>query len=258
MREIMYDHNSILIVAILFIVLLLATEGGYRLGLFFTKSTVEATKNHNSAIQGSMLGVLALLLGFTFSLSLQRFDSRSEAVVTEANAIGTTILRADLLPETVRDSTQELLDRYVDLRIRAGTISMDRYGERGDVLQQSGDVLDALWDLAVSASMENPNPATTGLYVQALNQMIDAYGARDAELERHVPEPVLFLMFLAFVMMSLLIGYAAGVSGHRATFATYMLLVLVSCMIFIVIDLDRPRRGLIEVSQQSLNDLQVE
>jgi hypothetical protein len=88
--------------------------------------------------------------------------------------------------------------------------------------------------------------------------MIDAYGARDAELERHVPEPVLFLMFLAFVMMSLLIGYAAGVSGHRATFATYMLLVLVSCMIFIVIDLDRPRRGLIEVSQQSLNDLQVE
>jgi hypothetical protein len=205
-----------------------------------------------------MLGVLALLLGFTFSLSLQRFDSRSEAVVTEANAIGTTILRADLLPETVRDSTQELLDRYVDLRIRAGTISMDRYGERGDVLQQSGDVLDALWDLAVSASMENPNPATTGLYVQALNQMIDAYGARDAELERHVPEPVLFLMFLAFVMMSLLIGYAAGVSGHRATFATYMLLVLVSCMIFIVIDLDRPRRGLIEVSQQSLNDLQVE
>lgn len=256
MREIMYDHSSILIVAVLFAALLLATEGGYRLGLRLSSLTVDATKSQINAIQGSLLGVLALLLGFTFSLSLQRFDSRSEAVVAEANAIGTTILRADVLPTSVRASTQELLEEYLDLRIRAGRISLDRPGERGQILVETEEVLDALWILAVRASDENPSPATTGLFVQSLNQMIDALATRDAALDRHVPEPVLLLMFLAFILTSLLVGYAAGVSGHRASFAIYILITLVTCLVFIVIDLDRPRRGLIEVSQQNLIDLQ--
>jgi hypothetical protein len=197
-----------------------------------------------------------LLLGFTFSLALQRFDSRSEAVIEEANAIGTAILRAGLLPESVRTDSQELLRRYLDQRVLAGAVSLDRPQDREAVLLESDQLLAALWTNAERAAAEDGSPVRTGLFVQALNQMIDAYGIRDAALHRHVPEPVLFLMFMAFILAASLVGYATGVSARRTSIPTYVLVTLVAFLVFIVIDLDRPRRGLIEVSQQSLLDLQ--
>ncbi|MDX1561987.1 MAG: hypothetical protein R3305_03635 [Gammaproteobacteria bacterium] len=256
MNEIMYDHSSFLIVALLFVVLIGATELGYRFGFSFAGKTTEPTKGQINTIQGSLLGVLALLLGFTFSLSLQRFDTRSQAVIDEANAIGTAILRADLLPESVRAETAEGLRAYLDLRVEAGAIPLNRAEERAALVSESARIVAAVWRNAARAAEENPNPVTTGLFIQALNEMIDAYGTRDAALDRHVPEPVLFLMFAAFILTALLVGYASGVSGHRASFATYILVTLVTFLVLIVIDLDRPRRGIIEVSQQPLIDLQ--
>ena len=258
MNELMYDHSSISIVGLLFVILIAATELGYRLGLRFQTTTADATKSQINTIQGSLLGVLALLLGFTFSLALQRFDSRSEAVIGEANAIGTALLRASLLPDSVKDESRELLREYLDQRVRAGAIPLNRAQERDAVLRESDRILDALWSNAELAAAEDGSPVTTGLFVQALNEMIDAYGTRDAALARHVPEPVLLLMFMAFVLTACLVGYGAGISGRRASIPTYILVTLVTFLVFIVIDLDRPRRGLIEVSQQSLIDLQAD
>ena len=102
----MYNLNSVLITMILFLCLVLAIEAGYRVGRRFQDVTNEVSKSKVDAIQASLLGVLALILGFTFSLSLQRYDSRSEAVVDEANAIGTTYLRAQLLPVSIRNKVQ--------------------------------------------------------------------------------------------------------------------------------------------------------
>ena len=256
MKEVMYDHSSILIVGVLFAVLVATTEAGYRLGLRFASRTTDAAKTQINTIQASLLGVLALLLGFTFSLALQRFDSRSEAVIGEANAIGTTMLRAELLPDSVRDETLDLLARYLDQRVQAGTISLDHAEEREAVLRESDALLDALWQNARRAAEEDGSPVRTGLFVQSLNEMIDAYGVRDAALDRHVPEPVLFLMMATFVMAACLVGFTAGVSARRTSFPNFILAVLITCLVFVVIDLDRPRRGLIEVSQQSLLDLQ--
>ncbi len=254
----MYDQSSVLIVALLFVALILATEVGYRLGGRFSLTTPEPTKSHVNTIQGSLLGVLALLLGFTFSLSLQRFDARSQAVIAEANSIGTATLRADLLPPAARAETQDLLRKYLDLRVRAGTVSLDRNAERNAILLETNQVLDSLWQHALQAAVENPNPVTTGLFIQALNEMIDAYGSRDAALNRHVPETVLFLMFGTFILTVSLVGFASGMAGKRATFPTYVLVGLVVLLVFVIIDLDRPRRGFIEVSQQSLIDLQIQ
>lgn len=251
----MYDHNSVFIVFMLFLALMLATEIGYRIGTRFVSSTAEPAKSQISAIQGSILGVLALLLGFTFSLALQRYDMRSEAVVNEANAIGTVMLRTGLLPDTVQQQSRNNIENYLDLRIRASKVSLDRQDERDSLLRESGQVLDALWAYAEQAARDNPSPVTTGLYIQALNDMIDAYGSRDAALNRHVPELVLFLMFGTLVLAASLVGYASGVAGHRTSFAAYTLFVLIVLLVFLVIDLDRPRRGLIEVSQQSMIEL---
>ncbi len=256
MNEIMYDHSSVTIAVLLFATLILTTEATFHLGRQSIKKTTEAKKSQISAIQGSILGVLALLLGFTFSLSLQRYDSRSEAVVSEANAIGTAILRADLLPPAVQDDAKRSLQRYLDLRVRAGNISLDHDDERMAIVQESNEVVVEVWQLAAQAATENPNPVTVGLFIQAVNEVIDSYGSRDAALGRHVPETVLFLLLGTLVMTASLVGYGSGVSGHRASMATLVLYLLIVLMVFLIIDLDRPRRGLIEVSQQSMLDLQ--
>lgn len=251
----MYNHSSILIVALLLLALIIATEIGTRLGRRFFDGTDESTKSHISSIQGSILGVLALLLGFTFSLSLQRFDTRSAAVTFEANAIGTAMLRSDLISDSVRADVQDLLREYLDLRIEAGHISLDLGAERDAVVKESERVFDLLWLKATQAAEEDPSPVKSGLFLQSLNDLIDAYGSRDAALNRHVPETVLFLMFGTLILTASLVGYASGVGGHRASFAAYTLLTLIICLVFVIIDLDRPRRGLIEVSQVSLTDL---
>lgn len=255
MKEFMYDINSFLIAAILFLSMIGVIEVGYRTGLRFQREQDESSKAHVNAILASLLGVLALLLGFTFSLSLQRFENRSAAVVDEANAIGTAWLRADLLPAAVRDRARAELGDYLELRVRTSQVNLTESREREVLLFESNAAQLRTWQLAMDAAALEPNPVTTGLFVQALNDMIDSFGRRDAELARHVPELVLLLMYCTFLMAALILGYSSGVSGHRASFVSYILVTLIVCLVFVIIDLDRPRRGVIEVSQKSLLDL---
>ena len=255
MNELMYDQSSVLIASVLFASMVIAVELGYRIGRSAQASATESSRAQINAVQASLLGVLALLLGFTFSLSLQRFDSRSEAVVDEANAIGTAYLRTHLLTPAVRSQAQELLRHYVELRVQASGVALSSESERDALLANTGDVLAALWRNARQAVIEDPSPVTSGLYVQSLNELIDSLGRRDAALSRHVPEVVLFLLFGTFLMAGSVVGYASGVGGHRAAFVTYIMIALIVLLVFIIIDLDRPRRGLIEVSQKSLIEL---
>ncbi|MEH6485767.1 MULTISPECIES: hypothetical protein [Pseudomonas] len=252
----MYELNSGLIAGILFVSMALVIELGYRLGRMIQSMSDEPSKAHVNAIQGSLIGILALLLGFTFSLALQRFDNRSEAVVDEANAIGTAYLRAHLLPEPARTDSINKLQSYLSLRIRTGNLDLAKPYQRRAMLTQAADLQSQLWSYALKAAQEQPNPVTTGLYIQALNEMIDSYGTRDAALNRHVPEIVLGLLYVTFLMAGVIVGYTAGMSGHRASFATYIMVGLIVLLVFLIIDLDRPRRGLIQVDHKSLVDLE--
>lgn len=252
----MYDQSSYLIAATLFFAMVLSIEAGYRVGRRIYPKVSEPSKTHVNSVQASLLGILALLIGFTFSLSLQRFDSRSQAVVEEANAIGTAYLRAQLLPAPVREKVRAQLRDYLDLRVQASEVSLADHAKRGSLLAKSAAIQDGLWQHARQAVEEDGRPVTSGLFVQSLNELIDAYGRRDAALARHVPEVVLFLLFAAFLTTGGIVGYAAGVAGHRASFVAYVMVALIVLLVFIIIDLDRPRRGLIEVDQKSLLDLQ--
>lgn len=253
----MYQAPSIVIATVLLLSMVVAIEIGHRVGLRVKTPASEAFKGHVNATSSSILGILALLLGFTFSLSLQRFDSRSEAVVDEANAIGTTYLRAQLLPESHRANVLALLGRYLDLRVQESSQSLVDENQRQVLLAQATAAQTQLWAYAREAAQQNPNPVTVGLFVQALNEMIDSFGRRDAGLNRHVPEVVLLLLYGTFLMAGAIVGYASGVSGHRPSFVMYIMVVLIVVLVFIILDLDRPRRGLIQVSQQSLFDLRL-
>ena len=256
MKEFMYNINSVLIAGVLLVSMVLAIEMGYRLGLRTQVAANDAFKTHVNTIGASLLGILALLLGFTFSLSLQRFDNRSQAVVEEANAIGTTYLRSQLLPASVRSDVQKLLREYLELRIQASAITLVDQAEREMLLAKANHAQTALWAYARQAAEEEPNPVTSGLFIQSLNELIDNFGKRDAALNRHVPEVVLLLLYVTFLMAGAIVGYGSGVAGYRTSFATYIMVALIVVLVFIIIDLERPRRGLIEVSQKSLIDLQ--
>lgn len=255
MTDIMYDLNSVLIATVLLVSMLLAITVGHRVGMSKRGSANASTLAHVNAIQASLLGLLALLLGFTFSLALQRFDSRSESVVREANAISTAYLRAQLLPVPVRAEAKRLLQSYVGLRARAGSISLDSGSERQAYLTKANAVVAAIWRCAQRAAEEDKSPVTSGLFIQSINEAIDSLGRRDAELSRHVPEVIWFLLYGTFVVAGGVIGYSTGFAGHRPSVVTYMLVVLIVVLAFIIIDLDRPRRGLIQVDQSSLTRL---
>jgi len=256
MREIMYNLNSILIISILFISLVIAIEAGYRIGRRFQSTQDDLSRSQVNAIQASLLGVLALLLGFTFSQSLQRYDSRSEALVDEANAIGTTYLRAKLLPASMRSEVQVLIGEYVDKRVQEATIPLSDVAARQVLLDESTQDQAEMWQYALLAAEEDKSPVTSGLFIQSLNELIDSYGKRNASLSRHVPEVALFLLFGTFVLTWGIVGFASGITGKRVSIVAHIMLVLIILLVFIIIDLDRPRRGLIEINQTNLIELQ--
>jgi hypothetical protein len=161
------------------------------------------------------------------------------------------------VPEAFRGDIREQMHQYIDLRINAAHLDLTRTGERTQLLLNTDQTIDQLWSLAAAAAAQEPNPVSTGLLLQALNDMIDAYGSRDAALARHVPEMVLFLLYGTFLMTGCVMGFTAGLGNQRNSFATHIMTALIVILVFIIIDLDRPRRGLIEINQQSLTDLHV-
>lgn len=256
MKEIMYNQSSFFICVMLFISMLITIEFGYRLGLKQKKHADESYKSHIDALQSSLLGILALLIAFTFSIALQRFDSRSDAVVDEANAIGTAYLRAELLPSSIRVDVKQSLHNYLDLRVQASQTSLDHNHEREILLIDASKVLDTLWQRATQAAEIDANPVTTGLFIQSLNEVIDSFGRRMAAVDRHVPEAVLLLLAIVLLTTGSILGFNIGVTGHRPSLVGYVMVGLIILLIFIIIDLDHPRRGIIQVSQKNLVDLQ--
>ena len=252
----MYDIPASLVAALLLVVVLVDLELAFRIGRRTQAASTEDSKGHINAIQASTLGILALILAFTFSLSLQRFETRSDAVVDEANAIGTAYLRAQLLPASLREDVRRLLREYVDLRVRAGTVTTNDEDGRTPLLAKATGVQDSLWEYARRSAEIEPNPVTSGLFIQSLNELIDSFGRRDAAINRHVPEVVLFLLIGTFVLTAAIVGFGAGVVGQRPSWVTFAMVALIVGLVFVILDLDRPLRGLIVISEKSLLDLQ--
>ena len=255
MIEFLRELNTLAIAGTLFVLMVLAIEIGFRVGLWFTKESNDAARSHVGGVLSSLLGILALLLGFTFSMALQRFDNRSVALVEEANAIGTCYLRAALLTESVRSDAQKMLQDYIALRVEDSSLTLVDVEKRAALQERTNRQLNALWRLAVAATELDANPVRTGYFVQALNDTIDAYGRRQAALGRHVPKEVLYLLACVFLMTGGVLGYSTGVAGHRPSLVSHVLVALIVILVFIIVDLDRPRRGLIRVDQTSMIQL---
>lgn len=248
----MYNINSVAIAVSLFLLILLANEVSYRIARRSAAKADRGLSTQTNAIQAGVLGLLALLLGFSFNMALQRFDARSTAAIEEVNSIGTAWLRTSLMAEDTAVEVASLLSDYVDVRLEGGEIDMADPARREVVAARTLQMQSQIWQVVSEAASSDLPPAKVSLIIQALNQVIDDYGKRQAQLDKHVPEVVLFLLFVIFIVSGSILGAAAGLDGGRPVLATVSISALIVLVIFIVIDLDRPRRGLIQVDQSGM------
>jgi hypothetical protein len=248
--DLLYGQSEGLLVLLLFLGLLLAGEGGFRFGRRRRARGDEQTRSQTTTIQGAVLGLLGLLLGFTFAMAVSRFDNRKQLMVDEANALGTASLRAQLLPDQAKEVIT-LLQRYVDVRLEM-TRADPASPSMNELTQRMTQLQDLLWAQAVTATRKDQRAVSTGLFVQSLNDVIDIAGKRDAALENHVPESVVLVLGFFAVLCVGVVGYECGLAGGRPVFPIVALSVLIAVVVLLIVDLDRPRRGLIRVSEQSL------
>lgn len=241
-----------IILVALIALLLVAAEVGFRAGRRQGQRAPDK-EPHVGALQGALLGLLALLLGFSFAMAQARYDARRALVVEEANAIGTAYLRAQLLPGPAAPEAADALRRYVDVRLTHLGERVDEPALR-EAIVKTEQLHDYLWTRAAKAARQDPSPIAS-LFVASLNEVIDLHARRLAAFRNHVPEAVFLLLYCVAAVAMAVTGYAAGLGGHRGFWPTVTTAVLIAVVIVVVMDLDRPRRGLITVSQQSMVDL---
>ena len=251
----MYFFNSIIIAAVLFVFIVIANELGLYVGVYYGNKSDEDIKSQTTAIQGGIIGLLALILGFSFSMAIQRYDNRAAAETAEANAIGTAQLRTSLLPSPYDAETKKLLREYIDLRLTINQTDLTQKDIRRTYERKTVAVQEQIWGMALKAAEVAPNPVTTGYFVAAINDMIDAQGKRNDQLLRHVPPSIFYLLFTIFIATSALTGYASGLGRRNSRVPAIVLSLMVCLLVFIIVDLDRPRRGIIEVKQDSMENL---
>jgi hypothetical protein len=229
--------------------------GATGLGVFLghrVRHLSESLREPFGVLQGALLGVVGLLLAFGLSLAVSRYEDRRSNIVAEANAIGTTYLRAQTLDEPVRSRSMNLLVRYTGSAIRfsdhvPGSTEADNNRKREERIERR------LWRLAGEALDGAPTASAPRLYVESLNNMIDAETARVAALSNRVPTPVLLLEILGSALaLGLLAAYLAIVG--RGVLAVGLASVLVAFLLLVTVDLDRPTRGLIQVPDTVLKD----
>jgi hypothetical protein len=245
--------NQWVVIVIVSTLLLGLAEVGFRFGLRLYRANDQPRKGQIGGIQGAVLGMLALLLGFTFSMAVGRYENRRELVVKEANAIGTTYLRASFLPDAHKTTIENLLRHYVDVRL-------DFYDAGGDRVkiaaaeQAAAQIQHELWTQTVAAGKEAPTPITA-TFINTLNETIDLDATRLNALRSHVPGAVWLLLLIVAGAGCFASGYNAGTSGERTGFSDALLPLLIAVVITLIADFDRPRHGLIGISQQPLLDL---
>jgi hypothetical protein len=252
MNQQLFDPIPIPAIFVLFAVLaLLAYEGGYRIGIWQQNRTPDEKEGPTAMLVGSILALLAFMLAVTMGMASDRFDTRRGLVVDEANSIGTTYLRAGYLPEPASTKARTLLREYVPLRITtADQATLAAHYAR------SAEILDELWAQAETLAKAEPGSEMLALYVESLNGTIDLHATRViAIVYARVPETILILLMAGAILTLGMVGYNAGLTRRRSVLSAVVLVIVLGAVITLIVDLDRPRDGFLQVSQEPLIQL---
>lgn len=224
-----------------------------RLGEWLQTRRRAASDEDGSAQEGyvlsSVLGLLALLLGFTFSLAIDRYDTRRMLVLDEANAIRTAFLQGDTFGDPHRSQLKGLLLSYVDNRLALGQ-STDRL-ETARLLAASENLQSRLWAATVAA-VAPVRDDVAAAFMESMSNVIEVGTARRTARETHVPPRVFVFLFLYLLMSALMLGFS--MRGQRRV-ATVALLALTTMCYVLIIDIDSATRGGVREDQRPMQEL---
>jgi|SRR4051794_5264142 hypothetical protein len=204
-------------------------------------------------LQSALLGLVGLVLAFGLALAVGRYEARRAAVVADANAIGTTYLRAQLLAEPFRGQSLQLLVGYTDATIRLSR-SVPTTPEARSAVAVGDQLQRKLWSVAGHAIAEAPVANAPRLYVETLNDMIDQQTVHVAALNNRVPGPVLGLELLFGTVALGFVAFYLALLG-RGALPVLFAAGLIGLLLMVTFDLDRPVRGLIKVPSTPLTSL---
>ncbi|MCX5544060.1 hypothetical protein M3A49_32030 [Paraburkholderia sp. CNPSo 3076] len=249
MTPLILQRPSLLFIVLIVALPLAAALGANVLHKYFPLAE-EARENYK-IVQGATLTLLALLIGFTLSMAVGRYDQRKNLEEEEANAIGTEYLRAELLGGEAAAQTQALLARYLQARIHFYVVHEP--GALDQINRDTGELQTQLWASVRDPAKAQPNPVMA-LVVAGMNDVINTQGYTQAAWINRIPVAAWTLMIVIAIFSNLMQGYGAqGQVGRRV-----LLLVLpitVTLSLTLIADIDSPRGGLIRVAPLNLMSL---
>lgn len=246
------DVPVLLIFAIFAVVSFVAYEIGFQVGHWYQARTPGVQEGPTGILVGSILALLAFLLAVTMGMASDRFDTRRGLVLDEANAIQTTYLRAGYLPEPASSEIRNLLREYVPLRVDPSDEATRRTNAR-----RSEALLLQIWSIAESEAKVTQQGDLMAAFIESLNETIDLHESRIASsVYSRVPASILWLLFVGSVLTLAIVGYSAGLTKRRDLLSAIVLIVALGAVLALVIDLDQPRQGFVQVNQQPIIDLQ--
>jgi len=229
-----------------------ASELGFRVGRASGRTLDPDSKSLVLTISSALLGVVGLLLGFSFSMAAGRFESRREVMIDEGNAVGTCYLRTDLLPQPERDDIRRALRAYIDARIAVYGAGAYHMKDAEDTAAASQD---HAWRVAAAVARREPRDLTSALMLQSLNEMIDLDSKRAAIFRNRVPAIIPALLVATSFLGMCGVGYQSALATRQRHGLISILGFSLAGIIFVILDLDRPWGGTIRVSQAAMLEL---
>jgi hypothetical protein len=237
---------------VIFLVSLAAFWAGARIGTIFhcrQRKPEESSVNDFKLILGATLTLLGLIIGFTFSMAVSRYDQRKILEEQEANAIGTEYVRVDLLSATDAARVHSLLKSYLDQRILYYTTPDAQLLEKINV--QTALLQNEMWSAVIEPASRQPT-AVAALVVQGMNDVLNAQGYTQAAWWNRIPVAAWTLVITIGILCNMLTGY---VSQDRSALLFWILPIVLAISLFLIADIDSPRHGVIRLCPQNLESL---
>lgn len=226
---------------------LVLIDTGRRIGARRFREEGEIAAKGFGAVEGAIFGLLGLILAFSFSGALTRFDARRHLVIEEANDIGTAWLRIDLLPADTQPAMRDLFRRYLDSRIEVYR-SVTNIDATGSALARSSALQREIWSVAVSSTQKAGTAQAPMLLLPSLNAMFDISTTRTEATRIHPPLIIFAMLGVLTLACALFAGYDMGSRPRLNLLHSVAFAIVLSVTVYVIIDLEYPRLGLIQVS----------
>lgn len=249
--SIFYQTPLIFAGLILLVILLVALEAGYRIGVKSRKKWLNADTGGGSVALSTLFALLGLILAFTYASGVSRFDARKQAVVDEANALGSAFMRAELIAEPGSTELKEAIFAYAKTRAGAPDQILNT-AEREDIIEKTLLAQSKLWPALEKALSQSKPGALEVSMVAAMNHVLDIHTVRLAAVIDKLPTAVIWTLIFISASTIAVTGFNAGLSGYISRWRTSTLALVMVGVMLMIIDYDRPNNGFIRVSHYSL------